>query len=224
MFRKNPTHELDICPHPFPRIGRRVTQCPQLLSVRLETHLFCLAISTLQSRGFQCLTRIPFAVFNMPAAEEPVKTESRLLLVSNRLPITIKRSEDGKYDFSMSSGGLVSGLSGLSKATTFLWYGWPGLKVPEDEVEDMKKKLKDDYGAVPVFIDDDLAEKHYNGFSSQDLPPLLPIPYLTLSRLHTVAALSLSPRRDHLRRGGLGSSQAGESFVCQSCCQRCPRR
>lgn len=103
----------------------------------------------------------------MPAADEqPVKVESRLLLVSNRLPITIKRSEDGKYDFSMSSGGLVSGLSGLSKTTTFQWYGWPGLQVPEDEIDDMKKKLKDDYGAVPVFIDDDLAEKHYNGFSS----------------------------------------------------------
>jgi hypothetical protein len=33
--------------------------------------------------------------------------------------LSIKRSDDGKYDFSMSSGGLVSGLSGLSKSTTF---------------------------------------------------------------------------------------------------------
>jgi trehalose 6-phosphate synthase len=103
----------------------------------------------------------------MATAEGFPKIDARLLLVSNRLPITIKRSEDGKYDFSMSSGGLVSGLSGLSKATTFQWYGWPGLQVPEDEVEEMKQKLKDNYGAVPVFIDDDLAEKHYNGFSSQ---------------------------------------------------------
>jgi trehalose 6-phosphate synthase len=104
----------------------------------------------------------------MPAADEPPQLEARLLLVSNRLPITIKRSDDGKYDFSMSSGGLVSGLSGLSKTTTFQWYGWPGLQVPEDEVDDMKKRLRDDYGAHPVFIDDDLAEKHYNGFSSRE--------------------------------------------------------
>ncbi len=134
----------------------------------------------------------------MPAAEEPAKIEARLLLVSNRLPITIKRSEDGKYEFSMSSGGLVSGLSGLSKTTTFQWYGWPGLQVPEDEVEDMKKKLKDDYGAVPVFIDDDLAEKHYNGFSSPHHPPYCYTPSLTSDRLHTVAVVSLSSRRDHL--------------------------
>jgi trehalose 6-phosphate synthase len=103
----------------------------------------------------------------MPGLNEPSKIDARLLLVSNRLPITIKRSEDGKYDFSMSSGGLVSGLSGLSKSTTFQWYGWPGLEVPDDEVEDVVKKLKDDYTAIPIFIDDDLAEKHYNGFSSQ---------------------------------------------------------
>jgi trehalose 6-phosphate synthase len=134
----------------------------------------------------------------MPAADDSGKIDARLLLVSNRLPITIKRSEDGKYDFSMSSGGLVSGLSGLSKSTTFQWYGWPGLQVPEDEVDDMKKKLKDDYGAVPVFIDDDLAEKHYNGFSSQRHLPLCSPSSLTPDRLNPLALVSLSSRRDHL--------------------------
>jgi trehalose 6-phosphate synthase len=91
----------------------------------------------------------------------------RLLLISNRLPITIKRSDEGKYDFSMSSGGLVSGLSGLSKSTRFQWYGWPGLEVPEDEVPLVKDRLKEDYNAVPIMLDDELADKHYNGFSSE---------------------------------------------------------
>ncbi|KAJ5138353.1 uncharacterized protein N7515_003201 [Penicillium bovifimosum] len=108
----------------------------------------------------------------MPSIEEPKQNEARLLLVSNRLPITIKRSEDGKYDFSMSSGGLVSGLSGLSKSTTFQWYGWPGLEVPEPEIPVVKQRLKDEYGAVPVFIDDELADRHYNGFSNSILWPL----------------------------------------------------
>lgn len=107
----------------------------------------------------------------MPSLESPDQNESRLLLVSNRLPITIKRSEDGKYDFSMSSGGLVSGLSGLSKSTTFQWYGWPGLEIPEEEVLEVKQRLKEEYGAVPVFIDDELADRHYNGFSSQSPCP-----------------------------------------------------
>jgi trehalose 6-phosphate synthase len=91
---------------------------------------------------------------------------SNLFIVSNRLPITIKRSDDGSYGFSMSSGGLVSGLSGLSKSTTFHWYGWPGLEVPEADVPHVEQRLKDEYNAVPVFIDDELADRHYNGFSS----------------------------------------------------------
>ncbi|KAI7159763.1 hypothetical protein KC352_g27066, partial [Hortaea werneckii] len=56
----------------------------------------------------------------MPSIQEDKPSpKGRLLLISNRLPITIKRSEEGTYDFSMSSGGLVSGLSGLSKTTQF---------------------------------------------------------------------------------------------------------
>lgn len=97
--------------------------------------------------------------------------DHRLLIVSNRLPITIRRSEGGKYEFSMSSGGLVTGLSGLSKTTTFQWYGWPGLEVPEDELGSVKKKLKDEFNATPVFMDDKLADRHYNGFSSKWPPP-----------------------------------------------------
>jgi len=103
----------------------------------------------------------------MPSVVQEPAVQGRLLLVSNRLPITIKRSDDGSYSFSMSSGGLVTGLSGLSKTTTFQWYGWPGLEVPEAEAGPMVKRLKDEHGAVPVFIDDDLADRHYNGFSSR---------------------------------------------------------
>lgn len=97
---------------------------------------------------------------------------SRLLIVSNRLPLTIKRSDDGHYEFSMSSGGLVTGLSGLSKTMTYEWYGWPGLQVPDAEAPHMKEKLKKECNAHPVFVDDDLADKHYNGFSSAHPPPL----------------------------------------------------
>lgn len=97
----------------------------------------------------------------------------RLLLISNRLPITIKRSDDGQYSFSMSSGGLVTGLSGLSKTTSFQWYGWPGLEVPDAEAEPMRQQLKEKHNAIPVFIDDELADRHYNGFASASVPSML---------------------------------------------------
>lgn len=103
----------------------------------------------------------------MSDTSEPPQMEGRLLLVSNRLPITIKRNDDGKYDFTMSSGGLVSGLSGLKNTTTFEWYGWPGLEIPEEEIGDLEHKLKEEYNAVPIMLDDELADRHYNGFSSK---------------------------------------------------------
>ena len=92
---------------------------------------------------------------------------SRLLLVSNRLPVTVKHSEQGEYEFTNGTGGLVSGLRGLSKTTTFHWYGWPGIEVAEKDTESLTSQLKETYGAVPVFLDDGLADLYYNGFSSE---------------------------------------------------------
>lgn len=93
--------------------------------------------------------------------------DSRLLLVSNRLPVAIKRSPTGEYTFTLGSGGLVSGLSGLSKSTEFKWYGWPGLEVPKSEQANLSERLDDEYEAVPVFLDDALADLYYNGFASE---------------------------------------------------------
>ena len=67
----------------------------------------------------------------------------------------------------MSSGGLVSGLAGLSKSASFKWFGWPGQEVQPDKVEYIEKALKDKFNAIPVFLDDKLADLHYNGFSSK---------------------------------------------------------
>jgi trehalose 6-phosphate synthase len=50
----------------------------------------------------------------------------RLIVISNRLPISMSRGDDGQWKFRMSSGGLVSALSGLKKMMSFTWIGWPG--------------------------------------------------------------------------------------------------
>jgi trehalose 6-phosphate synthase len=110
--------------------------------------------------------------------EEAQAPPGRLLLISNRLPITIKKTDDTGYSFSMSSGGLVTGLSGLSKTTSFQWYGWPGLELPEADIGPVTQRLKDEHGAHPVFIADDLADRHYNGFASGHIQSLLPCPWV----------------------------------------------
>ena len=64
----------------------------------------------------------------------------------------------------------MSGLRGLSKRTTFNWYGWPGLEIPPAETAYLTTRLKEEYGAVPVFLNDDLADLYYNGFASKSNP------------------------------------------------------
>ena len=113
----------------------------------------------------------PTGLFSEPLRDE-MGREQRLIVVSNRLPITIKRQEDGTYDFSMSSGGLVSALSGLKKAMSFLWIGWPGMEIPAEEREMVEARLMNEYSTRPVLLEDELADRHYNGFSNSILWPL----------------------------------------------------
>ncbi|KAL9939381.1 hypothetical protein V8E36_002194 [Tilletia maclaganii] len=101
--------------------------------------------------------------------------DTRLIVVSNRLPVTIKQdpSAEGGYTYSLSSGGLVSALSGCKKeGMTFTWIGWPGISVPRADQKSIERKLESEYGCMPVWLDDELADRHYNGFSNQLLWPL----------------------------------------------------
>eukprot|EP00842_Homolaphlyctis_polyrhiza_P001051 jgi/Hompol1/1947/HPOL_002802-RA len=106
--------------------------------------------------------------------EQQPAVRSRIIVVSNRLPVTISRNDnsDGGWSFEMSSGGLVSALSGLKKEMSFTWIGWPGIELPLAEQLVVRQQLMHQYSCVPVFIPDEVADKHYNGFSNSILWPL----------------------------------------------------
>ena len=97
----------------------------------------------------------------------------RLFIVANRLPISIKQTVDGSFEYGKSSGGLASSLAGLSQKVDFQWFGWPGIDIHRNDKDEIRKKLKDDFGAVPVFLPASTVKKHYNGFSNSVLWPLL---------------------------------------------------
>jgi trehalose-6-phosphate synthase len=91
-----------------------------------------------------------------------------LWIVSNRLPITIAK-KDNSWNYEPSSGGLVTALSGLK--IDFTWVGWPGLQVgPKDQELIRKELIKSKH--VPVFLNSDISNNHYNGFSNSILWPL----------------------------------------------------
>ncbi|KAJ6494739.1 glycosyltransferase family 20 protein [Mycena vitilis] len=107
-----------------------------------------------------------------PSLDPMFSNGGHLIVVSNRLPITITKDADGEYHFKMSSGGLVSALSGFKKSLNFTWIGWPGFFIPVKDRAHVDKRLMDEYSCQAVYLDDDVADRHYNGFSNSILWPL----------------------------------------------------
>ncbi len=60
-----------------------------------------------------------------------------LFIVSNRLPFSLKRGEDGSLHAEASAGGLVTALLPLmtQSCARSLWIGWPGLMIEDADVD-----------------------------------------------------------------------------------------
>jgi len=103
----------------------------------------------------------------------------RLLVVSNRLPVTVSEKE-GQIKFQKSAGGLVSGLSvyldSLKSSSIvekkYLWIGWPGVAVAEKKKDEVKKKLLSEVYSYPVFISAKEMDNFYHGFCNKTIWPL----------------------------------------------------
>jgi trehalose 6-phosphate synthase/phosphatase len=95
------------------------------------------------------------------------------VVVSNRLPVTItKDPATGAWHSVMSSGGLVSALSGLKKEMSFTWIGWPGMAFSPQDQAAVQSSLITEHSCVPVFLPETIVNAHYNGFSNSILWPL----------------------------------------------------
>lgn len=97
---------------------------------------------------------------------------SRLLIVSNRLPVTA-RVERGELVLTRSSGGLATGLSGPHERSGGLWIGWPGevWKLNEGQRQELDRRLRAQ-NIVPVALTASEIERYYDGFSNGVLWPL----------------------------------------------------
>jgi len=97
----------------------------------------------------------------------------RILLVSNRLPITIEKRK-GRFYYRPSVGGLATALSSILRKYNFLWIGWPGLesRLKAQSKERIALKLSTEYNCYPVFIEKKDVEKFYYGFCNETLWPL----------------------------------------------------
>ncbi len=95
---------------------------------------------------------------------------SRLVIISNRLPITIQE-EEGQLTYQPSAGGLATGLNSLSDEIEKIWIGWPGIDIQaEEEKQKVRAKLKEQ-DLVPVFLTQEEIKLYYEGFSNKTIWP-----------------------------------------------------
>jgi len=102
---------------------------------------------------------------------EPLENK-KLLVVSNRLPITIDRAGE-KWTVSPGAGGLVTAMTPLMKQHRGLWIGWPGCG-PEAPVNSLlaEYSARQDFELVPVPLTQEEVSLYYSGFSNQTIWPL----------------------------------------------------
>ncbi|MFA5422931.1 MAG: bifunctional alpha,alpha-trehalose-phosphate synthase (UDP-forming)/trehalose-phosphatase [Phycisphaerae bacterium] len=97
----------------------------------------------------------------------------RLIVVSNRLPVSISKSGN-ELNVSPSPGGLATGLSVLPDDYEHIWIGWPGGSEENYSPKDcdiIEKKLND-INCSPVFLSSAQVQNYYEGFSNSTLWPL----------------------------------------------------
>lgn len=104
--------------------------------------------------------------------KEGPEPRRRLLIVSNRLPITMRRRESGLH-VERSSGGLATGLRAPHERSGGYWIGWPGDLDALDnaDVFEARRQLHE-MRAVPVTLRPDEATTFYEGISNGILWPL----------------------------------------------------
>ena len=99
---------------------------------------------------------------------------TRLLIVSNRLPVVFETVE-GRTVLHPGAGGLVTALAPVLGNRGGLWIGWTG--VPKDDIKNITRLLASEgrqsgYELKGVQLDRSEIEQFYHGFSNEIIWPL----------------------------------------------------
>lgn len=98
----------------------------------------------------------------------------RLLIVSNRLPVSVEKRKGG-IQYKRSIGGVATGLQSLLEERESLWVGWaevPLARLNIEEREEIASHLRTHHDSVPVYLTDADVRGFYHGFSNRTIWPL----------------------------------------------------
>ena len=98
-------------------------------------------------------------------------SKEKLIVVSNRLPMTVTKDEAGIWRINSGSGGLVTALSPVLRNRGGKWIGWlGGDEVPPDLDELLARgSAESGYQLLPVELTPPEIEGYYTGFSNSML-------------------------------------------------------
>ena len=100
---------------------------------------------------------------------------SRLIIVSNRLPMSLQAQEDGSYTLRQNVGGLATAIGPYHRShKDCLWIGWSGIdpqKYSEKELDRIRQAYRESR-CIPIFLSKEELNGYYAGFSNNTLWPL----------------------------------------------------
>ena len=100
-----------------------------------------------------------------------MRNGSRLIVVSNRLPITVRHS-GSQLEITSSSGGLVTALTPLLQRAGGCWIGSAGMKCTPGITQSLRAACDDSFELLPVSIEETEYAEFYAGCSNDIIWPL----------------------------------------------------
>src|ERR1700735_1500450 len=105
----------------------------------------------------------------LPHSVHRGKAQPRLILVSNRLPLSFRR-ENGKLEVVPSSGGLIGALEPILKEHGGVWVGSAGTEESPELHRQLRTAAKEQgFRYAPLILSEEEESKYYEGFSNEIL-------------------------------------------------------
>lgn len=101
-----------------------------------------------------------------------MKFDRRLVIASNRLPVTAEVVDD-RVKFVPSAGGLVRAMTSILRDSGGCWVGWPGCAADNRVTNMLKFRASDEnYSLEPIMLSEAEQNGYYKGFSNEIIWPL----------------------------------------------------